>query len=463
MAVGTFKYPSNQSFVISSKTCTCSMKDKQTVIIGTAQTITLEYQKYYSWATPPRLKYTYEDAYGKEVELGYEYLIQQDSKTWSITTDFVIDGEPNNRMIYITIYPAITYVGLTIVNNLTNCTTTAPNGKYDADDLKSITLTCSKAYEFQAIPTLSYTIGIKETTIEFEKVSDTEYSINMAFPSTTITVTGEAIKKTVITDKYGTIGVYRLSKDELREVSKKRWVKVSFDPQTYQGATIYHIMNEEYIDTAKYVVGLFKLPLTLNVGDKEALWFGPYDMEMQCDTITDDVITLDFGSVKITGKYGNSIDYENTEIEIYIPFIGFTSLKPSDFMDKAVHLKYQINALNGDTLVIIEADSNPIITLSCNVATVVPFQLGRNEYQDTNLNPNMTYIANTPPFINVKTKNAIVPLTSYPYNTTKFYAKFGDLSGYTEATEIDMEILSPHITVTEIEEIKSLLEGGVFL
>ena len=50
-----------------------------------------------------------------------------------------------------------------------------------------------------------------------------------------------------------------------------------------------------------------------------------------------------------------------------------------------------------------------------------------------------------------------------PYHDTNIYAVLGDLSGYTEATEIAFKVLSDYITTTEIDEIKSLIAGGIVI
>ena len=72
-------------------------------------------------------------------------------------------------------------------------------------------------------------------------------------------------------------------------------------------------------------------------------------------------------------------------------------------------------------------------------------------------------LEDTPPYILIKTGIALQPDSQKPYKDTKFYAKFGDLTGYTEADEIDFEVLSTQITKTEIDEIIQLLHNGVFL
>ena len=82
---------------------------------------------------------------------------------------------------------------------------------------------------------------------------------------------------------------------------------------------------------------------------------------------------------------------------------------------------------------------------------------------NTTLEPNTNYLLSEKPFIYVKSYNEAIPDNRLPYNDTKFYAKFSDVTGYTQATEIDLTIIHDYITTTEIDEIKQLLNTGVFL
>ena len=400
-------------------------------------------------------------------------------------------------------------VNFKAINQLTDCSTSLPDGYYKAEGELTVKITCTSRYEFEAAPVMvrntvrvtsvadnaiaRYTVpGMKaETSVgavleaekvqyypvdhnlrktaasreyPFTKVSETEYSLTFTpLSGYDYTFTGIAYKRTPQSDKYGFVLPYRLTREEMLEAASKRWVEVTFDPEKYQGVNVLYVPNEQYIDTAKYVVSCFKLFCNLETTLKHPLQFGPYDMGMEVDLISDDYITLDFGEVQLSGKYGNSIDYEHTEIEVYLPFIGFTSISPAEFMDRTVKLQYQVNTLNGDALATLAADGQILFSQSCNVAMQIPFQLGGGEHQENSLEPNNNYLLETPPFIVVKTGKATDPGGAAPYRDTKFYAKLGDLHGYTQATEIDFVVLSDHITRPEIEEIISLLASGVFL
>ena len=434
--------------------------------MGILQTITLQTKNnYYAFDTenPPIIKYI---RYGSTI--GTETFSIVDSRNAVIETrlnpftEIPEDGYTLTAQIQGSCNAVKCYID---ADDLTECETNFPSGYYDADLTGreiEITVTCSSGYEFEVSPYMEN----GSRTQDFIQETETRWKLTTTIQAATLyRLHASAVKKTPIAEKYGFVMAYRLTREQVIEVSNKRWVEVTYDAEKYKGFNVLYVPNEEYIDTARYVTAFFKLFIPLETDLKHKLMFGPYDMDMTVDVIADDIVTVDCGTVEIVGRYQNSIDYKHTTMEIYLPFIGFTPLSVADFMDRQVNLSYQVNTMNGDALAVLKADGKPMFSHSCNVAMKIPFQLGINEYVSTELEPNNNYLLDTPPFINVQVNPSTDPDTVAPYRDTKFYSRFGLLSGYTEAQEIDMVILPEHtfITKTEIDEIVSLLESGVFL
>lgn len=352
--------------------------------------------------------------------------------------------------------------------NLTNCICNYQEGKIEAQKSLTFNLTCASDYEFQIIPRVDYGTAYehesgKQNTRTFTKIDDTSFSITLTTAGNRIyKVYAEAVKKSAISDKYGLISIYRLSNDDLHELVIKRFVTPELKPVQIDGVTVLYNVNYEYIDTAKYIVALHKLNIHIETTIKQRVYFGLYDMDIDCDIIENDIITLDFGCVRIQGIYNNSIDYEHTEITIYLPFVGFLSLNVNDFMNKVINLKYQVNILNGDSLILIYADNNLVMSHSCNIAQKIPYRMSDGEEINTQLDLNTNYLHNEQPFITTRT-NKPVNNDTLPYHDTNYYAILGTLSGYTEATELALNIVHDFITLSEIEEIKSLVNKGVII
>lgn len=419
--------------------------------------IRIKPHKYYGATVIPYLRYYF----SVEYELAVEEFEQIDAYTYELTTNFSTVTPANFNNIKLTIRCGMSMMYAYVRMKLTECTCNVQGG-YALPVETTFTLTCDSGHEFQITPQIDYG-GYEVQSEYFDKLDDCTCSKTLTLrKGYDYIITGEAVKKTVIIDKYGLITAYRVTKDDLREIAKARFIKPEYEPVKVDGTIVLYNANDEPIDTAKYVVSLIRINIPLITSSKERLYFGPYDMGMDCDIIENDILTLNFGAVEVHGVYGNAIDYEHTDISLYLPYIGFVTLNTSDCMNKTISLSYQVNVLNGEALAIISADNQVIETHSCDIAIKIPYQLSGGDNVRSDIEPNTNYLHNTNPFIYVRTHIATQP-ERMPYHDTNIYAVLGDLSGYTEATEIAFKVLSDYITTTEIDEIKSLIAGGIVI
>lgn len=57
--------------------------------------------------------------------------------------------------------------------------------------------------------------------------------------------------------------------------------------------------------------------------------------------------TIDFGTVNVTENWGSFLDYDQTEIELYLPFIGSIQLDVSECMNGSINVQYTIDFITG--------------------------------------------------------------------------------------------------------------------
>lgn len=449
-----------------------NLTGNQSIDIDTSlpATFIINFYKYMNTDDIPELR-TF-NRYSSEFTLNTESFTMSEtsSKRFELTTDFerintLTANNPDNeyrlglrcRCVASTAYVSV---------NLKNCRCNYSKGEYLPVSTTFI-VECDSNYEFQEIPYIVYGSSNYNAKSEYlEKVDDTTYKITLSLKTEyDYIITGEGIKKSNITERYGLFTAYKADKHDLQMLAQIRFQEVKIEPYTVGGQTIapaYMTVDDKYIDTAKYIVSLIKIYVDIQATEKANVKLGAYDTELECYVIEDDLITLDFGSVEVKGIYGTAIDYDDTDMQIYLPYLGFTKIEPVDFMNKKVSLKYQVNILNGDSLAILYADDDVIATYTCNIAIQVPYQLNSGEYTQTAINPNSNYLYKSKPFLYVKTHKPVDD-GNIPYRNTSFYSILGDLSGYTEASEIAYKVISDFITLSEIEEIKSLIAQGVII
>jgi len=66
--------------------------------------------------------------------------------------------------------------------------------------------------------------------------------------------------------------------------------------------------------------------------------------------VTNQYINIDFGKVVINKYFNNVCDYIDTELELFLPFVGFTQLSAKELVGKKVGLKGTIDVLTGTIL-----------------------------------------------------------------------------------------------------------------
>ena len=331
---------------------------------------------------------------------------------------------------------------------LNNCQSSLSEGDYNSESEYILTVTSIEGYNFignvPKIMTYSNMGDYREINLNY--VNDSQYTITLVNLQSISHVTLQAIatKNSAIKNKYGLINVYKPTLHELQMIAQNRFYK-------FEG-------NLEYIDTAKFLVSLIKIYCNVESSDKEEVYFGQYKMGVKCDTVSTDIITLNCGSVTITEKYHNSLDYQNTTINLYLPFIGFINLEVTDYMNKEVYLKYQVNIINGESLAILSVNDTVIFTQSCDISFKIPFTMEDKNFVESAITPNTNYLNNSAPYIIIKRPKII----SIPaYNDFNEYDSLSDYTGYVEVSELNFNVIHNYITKTEIEEIKTLLNQGV--
>lgn len=97
---------------------------------------------------------------------------------------------------------------------------------------------------------------------------------------------------------------------------------------------------------------------------------GNTDSNIQIDKVTDEFITVDCGTLNIREYWGNFLDYDAT-FSVWLPFIGYRSLKPDDMVNGTISIKYKIDLLNGASVAEISTNNNGVdhvlYSYPCNV------------------------------------------------------------------------------------------------
>lgn len=313
-------------------------------------------------------------------------------------------------------------------------------------------LTAEEGYYFTTVPQLSYIQNGSEYFKNFEAVESdviTEYKLSWTIPTNTTEVyiyaSADVIPSETIKEKFGIIKIFNPTNEELEDISYTRFRPLTSD-------------ITDYIDLGQYISHLFKLFVNIPEYAKETVKLGGYDTAIESSVVQDEIVLTSCGQVNIEGKFKNALDFENTEIEIYLPFLGFQTLESSKVMNKTISLSYRTSLINGETIIYLNDENGDILyTFSCNVGYEVPYRTN-GKYSNTPLNLSNGYLQGFKPFVNIRTHKQA--------NTAHIVAN-DDRESYirNESGFITCSMVFNTIATTNEEKnmIDNLLESGIII
>lgn len=297
----------------------------------------------------------------------------------------------------------------------------------------------------------------------------------------------------------GFLTLYNPSAAELKSLSNYLWSN-SFDLDTFK-----KLVN----DPMDLILGLSILPIQVPQGERREIGIGLIGTDIYMTTIPSQWVKIDCGSVTIPNFTGSYLDYDPyTSVEIYLPFIGTRTLKADEVMGRTISVGYAVDILSGACVAWIDVDGSLMYTYMGQCATSIPVVSGDwtnvingilsvvgsaaggaikggvggaiaggvaaassvavndskiSVERSGNISGAAGLLAYKRPFIIINAPRICKPAnqniyTGYPSYITQ---RIGDISGYTEIEVL--RLYNIPATDPEIDEIRSLLMGGVIL
>ena len=229
---------------------------------------------------------------------------------------------------------------LPLTKSLTNCTSKEPlPDNVDYDSLITVELDANPNTEFHTDGTtyLSVTkrVGGQEIKKPFtisgdKKKATVSYQLENSDDYNRVNIVGECFPVEVVGKQYGSINVYLVTLDNLKEFAAKRYFKD----------------GGENVDLGEYVNRIKRIYTDITPFSSDVIRCGNFNTGISCQQPSVDKITLDFGTAVVPAHNDDNTDYES-EIQVFLPFSGFVSL-PVDYAGKEIGLKYVINVITGN-------------------------------------------------------------------------------------------------------------------
>lgn len=119
-------------------------------------------------------------------------------------------------------------------------------------------------------------------------------------------------------------------------------------------STMLTMIANLFVNPLDAIIALNVFPYTPHIGSSEAVRLLNHKCivaDLGTDAsgfpLTQQFRTVDFGSVTVPENWGNFLDYSDTTIELYLPFIGSIELDTSEAMNASVNVQYTIDYFTG--------------------------------------------------------------------------------------------------------------------
>ena len=294
------------------------------------------------------------------------------------------------------------------------------------------------------------TVGVTEDfTLSSDRKKAT-FTLSGYAISGNIEVTGVATVQTPVETEYGIITIYKPTAENLDAISRLRFTIGTNSEGLPQVG-----------DIAQYISVLKKFYIDIPTTKSEPVKLQNYVLtDVVAPLIENDRMTIDCGSINVTGMYNNAIDLK-AETNIYLPFCnGLNSISTDKIMNKTVRLVYDVSLLNGQCVAkLYDTANNVLATFNGDVSIDIPFMSDWQTAINGKIGNNVQFLYGLTPFIQIKEQSAIESV--YGFKTYKPTMLKNEINGYCEVENIELDGINA--TLQEKEEITRLLSNGVIL
>ena len=158
----------------------------------------------------------------------------------------------------------------------------------------------------------------------------------------------------------GLISAYKMSVVQLNSLASELWSNNFFD-------SISKILNDPF----DALIGLSLIPVAIS-GTDSVIKIGNYTSETHGQKLTAQFMTVQAGSFTVPLAWQNFLDFTQTQISIYLPFVGIKKMDPDDVMGKLVTVQYNIDVLTGAAVCFVKCKDSVLYSYPCNIGYDIP-------------------------------------------------------------------------------------------
>lgn len=154
---------------------------------------------------------------------------------------------------------------------------------------------------------------------------------------------------------------FKMTKDRLQQLGRFLW-----------GSNIFDNFSLICNNPIENIISCKSIPLSLD-GSTQKIILGNVDTGVNGDKVSNNFAKQNIGSITITEKYHNFLDYAPyTNVIIYIPYVGFKELDTNLVMGKTLSISYTVDIITGGCLCQITSNNVKLYEFNGNMGIDIP-------------------------------------------------------------------------------------------
>lgn len=154
---------------------------------------------------------------------------------------------------------------------------------------------------------------------------------------------------------------FKMTKDRLQQLGRFLW-----------GSNIFDNFSLICNNPIENIISCKSIPLSLD-GSTQKIILGNVDTGVNGDKVSNNFAKQNIGSIAITEKYNNFLDYAPyTNVIIYLPYVGFKELDTNLVMGKTLSISYTVDIITGGCLCQITSNNVKLYEFNGNMGIDIP-------------------------------------------------------------------------------------------
>ena len=154
---------------------------------------------------------------------------------------------------------------------------------------------------------------------------------------------------------------FKMTKERLQQLGRFLW-----------GSNIFDNFSLICNNPIENIISCKSIPLSLD-GTTQKIILGNVDTGVNGDKVANNFTIQNVGSIKITEKYSNFLDYAPyTNVIIYLPYVGFKELDTNLVMNKTLSISYTVDIITGGCLCQIKSAGVKLYEFNGNLGIDIP-------------------------------------------------------------------------------------------